>query len=76
MFTAMAVDSSVRSIVVMFHYYWRIRKLWSSFTMLYNNNIIAHNHHTHNNPSFYISTSAILQFYNTEIFSDTSVGRI
>jgi len=28
---AMAVDSSVISITVIFHYYWCIRKPWSSF---------------------------------------------
>ena len=49
-FRAMAVDSSISSIVVMFHHYWCIWKPWSYFIMLYNNNknILAHNHHTHN----------------------------
>ena len=43
----------------MFHYYWCIRKRWSSSTMLYNNNTIAHNHHTHNGINvFWLSTSA------------------
>ena len=29
------------TVVVMFHYYWCIRKLWSSSILIYNNNIIA-----------------------------------
>ena len=32
---------SICSIVVMFHYYWRIRKPWSPSIMLINNNIVA-----------------------------------
>ena len=34
------------SIVVVLHYYWCIMKPLSSSIMLYNNNIIAHKHHT------------------------------
>ena len=43
----------------MFNYYWCTRKLWSSSTMLYNNNTIAHNHHTNNVMSLYIPTSTM-----------------
>ena len=46
------------SIVDMFHYYWCTRKPWSSSIMLYNNNIIAHNHHTNYLP--YIHNTIIL----------------
>ena len=41
-------------VVVMFHYYWCIRKSWPSSIMLYNNNnIIAQHHHTNNNHYIY-----------------------
>ena len=64
----MASYISVISIVVMFYVEWYIRKPWSSSIMLYNNNIIAHNRHTHNNPyiflHLYISTSTMIQ-HNT-----------
>ena len=45
------------SVAVMFHYYWCIRKPWSSFTMQYNknNNILAHNHHTNYTPQIFLS---------------------
>ena len=45
MFRAMAIrrlDSSVLLLSCLFHYYWFIRKPWSPFIMLYNNNTIAH----------------------------------
>ena len=55
MFRAVAVDSYLcDSIVVMLYVEWRIRKPWSSFTTIYNNNIITHNHHTNNNPYIYL----------------------
>ena len=54
MFRVMAIDSSVLSIVVMFHHYWCIWKSWSSFIMLYNNKFIAHNIHTHNGINIFL----------------------
>jgi len=51
------------SIVVAFNYYWCTRKPWSSSIMLCNDDIIAHNHYTHNGMSFYISKSTILLRY-------------
>ena len=40
------------SIVVMFHYYWCIRKPWPFSIVSYNITSIKHNQHTNNNPSF------------------------
>ena len=68
------VDSSVISIIVMFHYCWCIKKPWySSSIMLCNNynNTIAHNHHTHNGfhvfLHLYISTYLHIYIYNDTI---------
>jgi len=67
--------SSVISIVVMFLYYWCIRKPWSSSIMFYNiiSISISKHYHTHNNQPLYlstplhlyISTSLMYQWYNT-----------
>ena len=49
----------------MFYYCWCIRKPWYSFIMLYNNIIIAHNHHTNNNP--YLTSLHLYIYKNTII---------
>ena len=50
----------------MFHIYWCTGKPWSSSIILYNGNIIAQHHHTHNGINvflyLYISTSTFQRY--------------
>ena len=47
-------------------------KPWSSFIILYDSNIIAHNHHTNNYPSFYIYIYNMLTGAYLEIWPEVA----
>ena len=63
MFRAMAVDSSV--LLLSCSITTGALGIPGMLPTLHDNNIISHNHHTHNHPSFCLSTSLHLYTYNS-----------
>ena len=59
MFRAMAINSQIMQSLLLSCFMWGGTldcQLWCSSIISYNNNIIAHNHHTNNNPTLNLST--------------------